>query len=63
LSFIRTKTGGTVQIGHGPPITENSAKIPYKSMTVGTEHGEDSIQTYVASTLAFDMKNRSFGFD
>jgi hypothetical protein len=24
LSFIRTKTGGTVQIEHGPPIIETA---------------------------------------
>ena len=29
---------------HGPPSTENHAKIPYKSMTVGTEHGEARIE-------------------
>ena len=35
LSFIRTKTGGTVQIAHGPPSTENSTKSPYKSIRAG----------------------------
>jgi hypothetical protein len=31
---------------HGPPFTENSTKIPYKSMTVGTVRGEGANRTY-----------------
>jgi hypothetical protein len=45
-SLMRTWTVGTVQIAHGPPFTENPAKIPYKSMTVGTECGEGANRTY-----------------
>ena len=36
---MRTKTGGSVQIDHGPPFTENRTKTPWKSMTVGTACG------------------------
>jgi hypothetical protein len=32
---MRIKIGGTARIAHGPPITENSVKIPYKSIRVG----------------------------
>jgi hypothetical protein len=35
-----------------PTIYRKQHKNPYKSVTVGTERGEGSIQTYVASTLA-----------
>ena len=48
---MRTKTGGTVQIEHGPPFTENSTKIPYKSMTVGTVRGEGANRTYTDVAL------------
>jgi hypothetical protein len=36
---------------HGPPFTENSTKIPYKSMLLGTERGEGANRTYTRARL------------